>query len=77
MFEDLEGRFENLKTNHTDLQKNVNDLRDDIRGKSAKTYENNTMMNKSYPAITVIETGTKAYNTCLELLNDGYNQSGS
>ena len=77
IFEDLEERFENFKINHTDLQKNVNDLWDDVRGKSEKAYENNTMMNKSYPAITVIETGTKAYNTCLELLNNGYKQSGA
>ena len=56
-----------LKTLNEIVNNNIND--NEKQGQNIK-------INDSCPAITVIETGGKAYHTCLELLTHGYNQSG-
>ena len=57
------------------MLRNLSEIVNDNINDSEKQIQN-LKINNSFPATTVIETGGKAHHTCLELLNNGYNQSG-
>ena len=71
----LERSYTKNITQLNDALNNLSQILNNIVNNSDNEAQN-TKINKSHPSTTVINTDGKIYHTCLELLANGYHQSG-